>query len=76
MNELEPDEEDDVIEAANDEGEPFIVPRYHMRERRQRDYSHRLDHQMDVATSAKSYEPEQQMLQIETSSVMTKIWLV
>jgi hypothetical protein len=53
---------------------PFIVPRYHMRERRQRDYSHRLDHQMDMATSAKSYEPAPQLLQVtkdDTTNMQT-----
>ena len=50
-------------EYVENEGEPFIVPRYHLRERRQRDYSHRLDHQMDGATNEQSYEPQRQLLQ-------------
>jgi hypothetical protein len=70
MDNLQAGDEDDDSDdnnpeaAAETNGEPFIIPRYHMRERRQRDYSHRLDHQMDLATSAKSYEPDHQLLQV------------
>ena len=58
------DPQDDDPENTEADSEPFIIPRYHMRERRQRDYSHRLDHQMDVAASTKSYEPDHQWLQV------------
>ena len=55
----------DGSDDAEDDGEPFVVPRYHLRERRGRDYSHRLDHQMNTATGAQSYETHHQLMQTD-----------
>jgi hypothetical protein len=61
-----------VTEVADNGGEPFVFPRYHLREQRRRVYSHRLDHQMDVTMSARSYEAEHQMLQAGKCVAPTK----
>ena len=55
--------EDTAQPEEGGEDEPFLVPRYHLRGRRERNYSHRLDHQMDASTSGKSYDAQQQLLQ-------------
>ena len=57
------EEPDTNEESLEDQGAWTTVPRYNLRSQRNRDYSHRLDQQMDATTCGQSYDPQHQLLQ-------------
>ena len=54
---------DDAVADYDEAIAQQSVPRYNLRSDRQRDYSHRLGHQMDNPPNTWSYDPQFQMLQ-------------